>query len=239
MTLEADAEPAQPSRGVNIRGRQVKLPWLVVPIICMVIASNIGGYGAPSFAKHHPLVLIMLNSQNRFLLLASAGLTFWPFFIVGTLRLLLPDPFFFALGRGWGDRGLAWARKQAGVKETVQIFEKLFHSARYPAVIIAPNNFICPMAGADGMSPKIFGALDVVGTMGRVVLLWWLGARFQRPITATVNWLSRYQWRIIIAGVIIVALQVLFRGKNPLQTNLDEFDDTTEAPEARSVPKAP
>ena len=227
MTSEVAPEP---HRGMTLRGRQVKLPWLIVPIIGMVIASNIGGYGAPSFAKHHPLLLIMLNSQNRFLLLASAGLTFWPFFIVGTLRLLVPDPFFFALGRGWGDKGLAWAKKQAGVKETVLVFEKLFHAARYPAVVIAPNNFICPMAGADNMNPKAFALLDVIGTMGRVLLLWWLGARFQKPITTAVNWLSRYQWRIIIAGLLLVALQLLFRGKNPLDTNLHEFDEADSAP---------
>ncbi len=196
----------------------------------MVIASNIGGWGSPWFAKHHPLALIMLNSQNRYLLLASAGLSFWPFFIVGTLRLLLPDPFFFALGRGWGDKGLAWAKKQAGVKETVQIFEKLFHAARYPAVAIAPNNFICPMAGADGMNPRAFAVLDVAGTMARVLLLWWLGEKFQKPITSVVNWLGRYQWYLMGAAVLIVVLQTFVSGKAPIDADLEEFEDAPEVP---------
>jgi membrane protein DedA with SNARE-associated domain len=206
---------------------RARLWMLVVPIIGMIIASNVGAYTSPSLVKHHPLVLIMLNSQNRYLLAASVGLSFWPFVIVGTLRLLLPDPFFFYLGRGWGGAALAWAKRQAGVKDTVVLFEKLFHKARYPAVVIAPNNFICPLAGEDGMDVRIFLFLDVLGTIGRVLLLWWAGEAFKRPITSVVNFLSRYQWWFIIGAVVVVALQATASRKSgkPRGPALQEFDD--------------
>ena len=70
----------------------------------------------------------------------------------GFLRLVVADPLFYFLGLFYGDAAIRWIERKAGDGATLIIwFEKAFHKARYPIVLIAPNNPVCLLAGATGM----------------------------------------------------------------------------------------
>src|SRR6476619_3007989 len=96
----ADDPARRPSR------RTVTL--IVAPIIVLVVCGWIGDASAAYLVDHHPVWLIALNARNRNLLLVTNYVDAAPYYIVGTLRLLLSDPLFYMLGNIYGDAGVQW-----------------------------------------------------------------------------------------------------------------------------------
>ncbi|HEX8582256.1 MAG TPA: hypothetical protein VF640_08000, partial [Acidimicrobiales bacterium] len=84
------------------------LPLLVVPLVALVIASNVGDALAPTLVNEHPVWLMALNARNRNLVLATPYLDAWSYYIVATLRLLVSDPLFYVLGIWYGDGAVRW-----------------------------------------------------------------------------------------------------------------------------------
>lgn len=85
------------------------LPLLTAGIVLLVIASNLGNMVWADWVQSRPLGLIALNSSNKYLLMTSISLDLAPMVVVASLRLLAPDPIFFAMGWLYGDRALHWA----------------------------------------------------------------------------------------------------------------------------------
>jgi membrane protein DedA with SNARE-associated domain len=171
---------------------------LLVPILAMVAASYAANALWPTLVNDHPLVLLSLSSLNRYLVAATPGTDPVPFFVVAVVRLMLPDPFFFYLGRWYGDRGLGWLnRRYPSVIRSWVVFERLFRKARYPAVVIAPNNAISLLAGVERMPAKVFFPLAFVGTIGRVVLVRMTGDLFSVPVTDLLGLVERYRWWLL------------------------------------------
>src|SRR4051795_8724034 len=128
------------------------LALLVTPIVVLVIASSVGDALTTTWAQDHPLALITLNARNRILVLTTNQLDALPYYTVGTLRLLVSDPLFYLLGVFYGERAVAWMEQKAPTYGGfLRKVEKWFGKASYPLVFIAPNNFICLVAGAAGM----------------------------------------------------------------------------------------
>src|SRR3954466_4282399 len=103
---DGEAEPRpRPSR------RTVAL--IVTPIIVLVILGWIGDAAAAYLVDHHPVWLISLNARNRNLLLVTNYVDTFPYYFVGTLRLLLSDPLFYLLGYFYGDTAVTWMEQKA------------------------------------------------------------------------------------------------------------------------------
>src|ERR1700712_3961705 len=85
----------------------------LAPCIGFLVSNTIGSYTGVLLAKHHPVLLLMLDTRNRHLVLAvAAGISPTAFFIIGFVRLILPDPLFYLLGRDYGDQGMSWFERQ-------------------------------------------------------------------------------------------------------------------------------
>ena len=161
-TSEAEEPRNRPSR------RTVTL--IVTPIIILVICGWIGDASAAYLVDHHPVWLIALNARNRNLLLVTNYVDAAPYYIVGTLRLLLSDPLFYLLGYLYGDAAVRWMERKAPTYgKLMRSAEQFFTIAAYPLVFFAPNNFICLFAGAAGMSIPVFLVLNISGTIVRLV----------------------------------------------------------------------
>jgi membrane protein DedA with SNARE-associated domain len=181
-----------------------KLALVVVPIVAMIIASNVGDALTSSWADRHPLALIALNSRNRILLLTSNQLDAVSFYGVATVRLLLSDPLFFLLGIWYGDGVIAWVeRRSPSFGDLLRKLEKSFGIAAYPLVAIMPNQWICLFAGAAGMSVAGFFAVNIAGTIGRLYLLRVLGDAFERPIDSVLDFFARYRLPLFIGSVVL------------------------------------
>lgn len=183
---------------------------IVVPLIGLVIAAQLGDALAPSLVDGHPLLLISLNARNRNLILVVNQVEPVWFFVVGTLRLMASDPLFYLLGYYYGDSAVEWVeRRSRRWGEWVRQFEDVFRKAAYPLIFIAPNNLICVLAGSSGMRPGVFFVLNLTGTITRLVLITWLGEQFEQPIDWVLDFIREYRWWLLALSVTVVAAMAL------------------------------
>lgn len=178
-------------------------------LITFVVASYLGNMLVSVLVNERPMLFIALNAQNRNLALASGELEAFAFYAVGFLRLVGPDPFFFLLGRWYGDGAIRWMERRApSYGELLRQLETWFDKARLLVVAIAPNNPVCLFAGAAGMTWGAFMAANVVGTVIRL----WLVRSFSSVFEDQLGWLrgfiDDYRWEILVLSVAAVAFTI-------------------------------
>ncbi len=209
-------------------GRQ-RLALLIVPIVGLAIASNVGDALATTLAPTHPLALIALNARNRNLVLVTNDLDWLSYYLVATVRLLVSDPLFFLLGRWYGESALEWMERRTRTwGESLRKAERWFGKAAYPIVFVAPNNVFCLMAGAAGMSVAGFFAVNLAGTLTRLYLIRRLGEAFEAPIESVLDFLTEYRVPLLILSVVLVAATSaleLRRGDSEVDAALHLDDD--------------
>lgn len=182
---------------------------LIVPIIALVVAQNIANATWPALVSSNPLGLLALSSINRYLVLTIPETDPWPYSVVGTLRLLAPDPFFFLIGWFYGPKGLAWLGDRfPTLMRSWGVFIRLFRKARYPAVFVAPNNAVCLLSGVDRMPVVPFAITNLAGTIARVVLIRLTGSLFESPLSAVVDLVARYRVPLLVISIAGVLLGV-------------------------------
>jgi membrane protein DedA with SNARE-associated domain len=189
--------------------------------VVIAVVSSIGDALSPTLLVEAPLLLVLLVPRNRFLVLAAPLLEFWPFFLVGMIRLALTDPLFYLFGREYGDAAIAWTERRAGAPGSVRRLERWFRRAAYPIVAIAPNNIICVLAGASGMSMLGFFVANIGGTAARMVLIWFVGDVFSEPLLDVVDFIGRYRWiftAVTVAVVLVSVIRARQRHRSEIET---------------------
>ncbi len=228
----------------EFRPNRTKVALVAVPIVALVIMSNVGVGLTTSWAEDHPLALVLLTASNRVLVLTTNNLDATSYYLAGTTRLLLSDPLFFLLGMWYGDRAIQWVeRKSKTYGELLRNVEGAFGKAAYALVVIAPNNYICLIAGAAGMNVGVFLALNVGGTLVRLYLIRITGAAFESPIQSVLDFFEQYRIPLLVASIALVAFTVLNdrrKGKGDIGTlrelDADLDDDPSTEPFAEPVP---
>jgi len=186
------------------------LVLITAPIIVLLIAANLGNALFPSLVNDHPLLLIALNPSNRNFIFVAGRVDPVSYYLVGTARLLAPDPFFFLLGRWYGEAAISWMeRRTPTYGQLMRTLERWFAKARWPLVTAVPNNPVCLLAGASAMAVAIFVALDVVGTIGRLILLRVVGQAFQAPIDWVLHLISEYRLPLLALTIAAVGFTTL------------------------------
>lgn len=214
--------PARP------RPSRTKLALVAVPIIGLVVVSNVGDALAPHLVNSHPLQLLAMNARNRNLILVTNNLDAPSYYVVGTLRLLLSDPLFFLLGHWYGDTAIRWAEGRTKTfGQTLRQAEGWFAKAAYPLVFIAPNNWICLFAGAAGMSVAGFFVTNLAGTLVRLYLIRRLGEAFEAPIDDLLEWIRDYRTPLLIVSITLFAL-VMINELRTERTGLEELADAAD-----------
>jgi membrane protein DedA with SNARE-associated domain len=217
-----DSDPGDPEGQADDHGDQHRdqhggrrrpsrrtLALLVTPIIVLVIASYVGDALTTTLAGSHPLVLTALNARNRILVLTTVRLDPVSYYVVATLRLLLSDPLFFVIGMLYGDAAVTWLEgKSPTYGRMLRQAERYFGKAAYPLVFIAPNNYICLLAGAAGMSIPAFVILNVTGTIARLYLIRAVGLTFEKPIDRVLQFFADYRWPLLALSVALVLFTV-------------------------------
>jgi membrane protein DedA with SNARE-associated domain len=207
-----------------------RLAYLVVPMVAISAASYAGDALSPTLLVDAPLLLEALVPRNRVLVLVAPQLDFWPFFVVGLVRLALTDPLFYLFGRWYGDEAIEWTERRMRAPGAVRTLERWFRRAAYPIVAIAPNNLVCVLAGASGMSVLGFVIANLGGTALRMILIFWLGDVFSDPLLDVVDFIGRYRWYFTALTVVLVLASVWrarARGTSELET-VDEVADELE-----------
>lgn len=179
-------------------------------LVALVVANYAGGILLPSLLEDHPLTLIALNANNRTLALASGQLDAWSFYVVAFIRLMLPDPLFFLLGRWYGDAAILWMeRKAPSYGELLRGLERWFDKARLLVVGVAPNNPVCLFAGAAGMTWGMFLLANVIGTAVRLVLIRAFSSAFEDLLGPVRTFIADYRWPLTALSVALVAWTIV------------------------------
>ena len=204
----------------------------------MIAAGYVADALWPTLVEEHPLWLLGLSARNRYAVMVVNRIDLWAYYLWGTLRLLLPDPFFFALGWFYGPAALRWMeRRTPTVGATMRRLERWFARWGHPLVVIMPNNYVCLIAGASGMSPLVFAFLNVTGTVGRLWLFQLLGARLTRPIDWFLGVVADYRIPLLVISIVVVLFMVggeLRRGRQEIE-DLHELDRSLD-PDAPPTP---
>jgi membrane protein DedA with SNARE-associated domain len=219
------------------RGGRRRLTLTLVPIVVLTVLAYIGDAFWASLDDEHPLWLISLNTRKRYLALVVPHTSVWSFFLVGTLRQVVSDPLYYALGRWYGDAGVRWLERKLGDGGSlIRFMERGFAKASWPMVALFPNALICMLAGASGMPAWLFILLNVGGTIASMVALRFLGVAFESPLRAVSEFVNDYRWWIIAFSVAMVALNVIAqrrRGGGELES-VAEMERKLEDEAARS-----
>lgn len=212
---------------------------IVLPLVAMVIASNTAFLFFSTLVDTHPLVLIGLSSQNRYLALTTNSLDAVSYYGVATARLLAPDPLFYLLGYWYGAKAIAWMeRRLPSLGTSLRWLEKGFGKARHVIVFVAPNNPVSLLAGAAAMPPLLFAVLDITGTITRLILIRALGNVFDKPISATLGFIQDYRWIIFaISGISLVFTLVSDRRGGSELDALRHLEEDL-GPDASAPPKS-
>jgi membrane protein DedA with SNARE-associated domain len=213
------------------RRRRRRLALLLAPISCLVVASMVGSALAPTLVVEHPVWLLTLDARIRHVLLVANQIDAVPYYLIGTLRLTLADPLFYLLGYWYGEAALAWVEAQAGsVGRLLRVVERFFGKASYPLVFLAPNNYICLFSGASRMPPPVFLALNISGTITRLVLLRLLGDVLEDPLDTVLDFIARNQLRLTLLTIGLVIAQAAWekrKGTGELE-GISELEERIE-----------
>ncbi|MHB8671652.1 MAG: DedA family protein [Acidimicrobiales bacterium] len=214
---------------------------LIVPILVLVTLGTIGTIFTPALARRHPLVLLMLESRDRNLL-AARHAALVPFVVIGVIRRVIADPFFFLLGRHYGDGAVRWLERHAGGPRVVRPLERAFRRAAYPMLVIFPGAIVCALAGEVGIPVGAFLVIVVVRTIAAVFVIRWLGNVFSGPIDAVLSFLDR---NALVLTLILAVLTVgwlawsRWHERHAGTGRPMSLSDLSSGPEPESPPAAP
>jgi membrane protein DedA with SNARE-associated domain len=218
------------------------LTLVSIPIIGLIILSNVGDALAPDLVNSHPLRLLAMNARNRNLILVTNNLDAPSYYIVGTVRLLLADPLFFMLGHWYGDTAIRWMEQRTrSFGQMLRQMEGWFAKAAYPVVFIAPNQYICLFAGAAGMSVTGFFVANISGTIVRLYLIRRLGETFEAPIDDLLDLIREYRTPLLVISITLFAVVMLneLRSSNAGLEELAEAAERDDVAESADEPEHP
>ena len=222
------------------RQRRRRLTILLIPIVGLSVAGFVINIMAPALINDHPLVVISFQPINRYLILASNQVETWEFFLVSFVRLVLTDPLYFLLGRWYGDGALDWIEDKTGNTGVIPFVKKWFGRAGPAIVLIAPNAYVCVLAGAARMRISMVVALNVFGTIGRLILIKLTGNALEPVIDPVLNFIKRYQWQLVAVSFVIFTAQSIAnrkKGKGEIESPgqmAEELEASIEAAESES-----
>lgn len=194
--------------------------WIVaVPMVVTTVAGLFAMALTPILVRDAPLLLLLLESRNRYLLLVAAKVEFTPFLVVGVLRRFLSDPFYYLLGAWYGDRAVRWIERRAGGGFLALDVQRWFSRLAAPAVLLFPGALVCVLAGATGMGARRFVTLNLLGSLGAVLVLWRVADLGAGPLAALVRFSDRNAGWLTAVFAGMTALYFLIewrRGRSPV-----------------------
>ena len=160
-------------------------------VIVSQVTALAGDLALAEFVDRHPAWLIALNPRNRNLALATNQLEAITYYTIGFFRLVVSDPVYYLLGFWYGERALAWIQRRSRTYGPfVAEGERFFRKASYPLIFAAPNNVICALSAATGVRLRTFIALNLSGTVARLVVIRQLGYVFASPLQSIVDFIA-------------------------------------------------
>ena len=205
---------------------------LVVAVVVAALVSGwIGAALAPTLVVRHPLWLIGLNANNRYLILSTNQLDGFSFYAVALARRVIPTLAFYLLGYWYGERAVNWLEhREPDSGQGIRFIERLFQRSGWLVVAVAPMTITTLLAGAARLRPSRLVPLVVVSIAARLILLRQLGQAFSGPVDAVVRWIDRTRRPLLVLSIGSVAL-IIWLQRRQRRESLEELtalDDDIE-----------
>jgi len=187
--------------------------WTLAAVpLALALAAYLGQILSATLADTVPILLIALAPADAFLILTVNEVPTWSFFVVGFLRLVIPDPFLYRVGYEFGPAARAYLELELGkhskVTRALDVLDRWFPRAGALIVFALPNYPVCLVSGMTRMHPTVFVALNVTGTATRLYVIWRLGRIFSGPAESVLEWITRYQLPFTAVMILLVIFQV-------------------------------
>jgi uncharacterized membrane protein YdjX (TVP38/TMEM64 family) len=108
-----------------------------------------------------------------------------------------------------GNDATRFVERHLSAGRLIRIIERWFSHASWLLVIVVPDGFVCLLAGATDMPPLLFALLDVVGTVGRLLLVLVLAGAIAGPLSQATHLIAGYQWWLVAVFSAIAAVYVI------------------------------
>lgn len=217
---------------------------MAVVVVGALLTGWIGAALAPTLVLRHPLWLIGLNANNRYLILSTNQLDGFSFYAVALARRVVPTLAFYLLGYWYGERAVSWLEhREPDSGQGIRFVERLFQRSGWLVVAVAPMTIVTLMAGAARMRPSRLVPLVVLSIAARLVVLRQLGQSFSGPVDSFVHWIDRSRRPLLvlsIGSVLLIAWLQRRRRRDSiveLAALDDEFDDGLDDVRSGAEPK--
>lgn len=196
-----DLAHAGTARGHGIVSKRV----LITVGVAFAVAAAMGDVMTAPWFDTHPVWLVSLNARNRILLLVSQNIGVVAFMATACLRLFVPDIVFYELGRRHGAEAVAWIEDRLETSgRLLRWSERAFERFGAPTIVVAPNVLLVTMAGVARMRPRTFYTLNVLGTVGRIAMIWYVAQTFSEGLEMVLDLVQTYRGWLTLASLLIV-----------------------------------
>ena len=210
------SEPELPRTPLDDEQRR-RVKRLAAFPVALALAAYVGQVLTSSLVDSQPLLLISLNATDPMLLLAAHQTGPLAFLLVGSIRLFAPDLFLHQLGWEFGPATKNYIAdefgKNSGRLRTIAVLERWFPRVGWLLLFLVPGYPMCLLAGIARMRRVPFVAINLAGTLSRLLLIYWVSSVFDGPIGAVVRFISRFSLPFTLLMVLLVVLQS-GRGRN-------------------------
>ncbi len=191
--------------------RDRRLAFLVACFGVLVTATNVGSIMAPTIVQRSPELLLALSSRIRHLLFAvPAGINPISYSVIGFTRLFAAGALCYALGHGYGNRGMRWVERQFA-DQTPATFRWMQRGAdRFGpllVVVMPGSNIVCALVGYRRMRPVVFAVCLSAGIAIRLAWVWVAAKQFEDQLKTALDWIDQYQWWLVGAFFAVTFLQ--------------------------------
>ncbi|MGH9040984.1 MAG: hypothetical protein ACRDZ3_12205 [Acidimicrobiia bacterium] len=182
----------------------------MVVLVTLSLIEKAGDALAPTLALEAPLLLVAMQCESRWILLAAQTVPVLPLVAVIVLREFLATPLLYRLGQLHGTSMFGWFdRRMPRMGRMMRAIERLFWRRRNLAVILVPGGLTAVLAGSVGMSQAVLYPLNIVGETLRAVLVLSLGVLIAAPLRDLLDAMARYQWQFTAATLGLTVIPLL------------------------------
>lgn len=182
--------------------------------LATLIAGFIGTALSPKLLVEQPALLVALDPRPTHLILTAPTVPLYLFVIIGALRWLVADPFFFMLGTERGPAAMKWVDARSGKwgRRTIGFARRMVDRFELPMAFFAAGPLVCLLLGMNGkMSARRFAVVNVIGTICTMFLLRLVGLELAGPVAAVTSFVAAHVPELTAGSCALVAVGVVSR----------------------------
>jgi membrane protein DedA with SNARE-associated domain len=192
--------------------RRTRLRWLLGGLAVLTATGTIGAALMPTLLAYSPLLLIALSPLPRHLVMAAPLVPIVPFVLVATLRRTLTSTLAYAIGRAYGEGGIAWVQaRYPSLRGVLDWLQKAFDVAAPLVILVEPGPLIAALAGATRVPLPLFLPLAATGYALWSLLTYRVGEALRAWLAPLLKYFQGHVLSATLVCIVLVSGYALWR----------------------------